>query len=89
MRADLHLHSVYSDGHYSPEEVCIRAKNNGVGLISITDHDSMNGADEKLAAAKKYGLSYIQGWEISSYVGIGKIHITGYGCERNEAYHNF
>ena len=89
MRADLHLHSVYSDGHYSPEEVCIRAKNNGVELISITDHDSMNGAEEKLAAAKRHGLSCIQGWEISSYVGIGKIHITGYGCERNDAYHNF
>ena len=89
MRADLHLHSVYSDGFYSPEEVCARAKHNGVELISITDHDSMNGADEKLLAAKRYGLAYIQGWEISSYVGSKKIHITGYGCERNDFYKKF
>lgn len=89
MRADLHLHSVFSDGHYSPEEVCIRAKNNGVELISITDHDSMNGEDEKRLAAKKYGLYYISGWEISAYANGEKIHITGYGCERGSAYKEF
>lgn len=89
MRADLHLHSVFSDGRYLPEQVCSRAKNNGVELISITDHDSMDGEDEKQAAAKKYGLYYISGWEISAYENGEKIHITGYGCERGSAYAEF
>lgn len=89
MRADLHLHSVFSDGRYTPEEVCIRAKNNGVQLISVTDHDSMNGEDEKRAMAKKYGLYYLSGWEISAYEGVEKIHITGYNCQRKLAYLEF
>ena len=53
MRADLHLHSVYSDGLYTPDEICFRAVKEGVELISITDHDCMNGEEEKRAAAKK------------------------------------
>lgn len=89
MRADLHLHSIFSDGWYTPQEVCIRAKNNGVELISITDHDSMNGEAEKRAMAKKYGLCYLSGWEISAYEGVEKIHITGYNCQRNVAYLEF
>lgn len=59
MRADLHTHSVYSDGYYAPEELCRRAKANGVELLSITDHDTMNGDKEKRAAAERYGLLYV------------------------------
>ena len=89
MRADLHLHSIFSDGRYTPDEICSRAKANGVELISITDHDSMNGEEEKRAAAKKHGLSYLSGWEISAYENGEKIHITGYNCQRNSAYLEF
>ena len=83
------MHSVYSDGKYTPEEVCKRARFAGVSVLSITDHDTMNGLDEKRAAAKKYGLAYVDGWEISAYDGDEKIHVLGYGCERNEAYEAF
>lgn len=89
LRTDLHTHSVYSDGHYTPDELCRRAKNNGVELLSITDHDTMNGEEEKRAAAEKYGLLYVSGWEISAYAGTSKIHVTGYGCARNAAYLKF
>ena len=65
-RADLHVHSLYSDGKYTPDEVCRRAKEAGVEVISITDHDTMNGLKEKREAAKKYGLESIDGWEISA-----------------------
>ena len=47
MRADLHTHSIYSDGYYTPDELCRRAKENGVELLSVTDHDTMNGEEEK------------------------------------------
>ncbi len=89
MRADLHVHSVYSDGLYTPDEICKRAKKAGVELISITDHDCMNGEAEKQASAKKYGLCYLSGWEISAYEGLTKVHITGYNCEKGEHYENF
>ena len=62
------------------------AKANGVQLLSITDHDTMNGADIKLQSAKKYGLRYVHGWEISSYQSGEKIHVLGYGCQQNDAY---
>lgn len=87
MRADLHIHSIFSDGHYTPDEICRRAKKAGVELISITDHDTLNGEEEKRAAAKKYGLNYVTGWEISAYEGDEKIHTLGYNCdEKSEAY---
>lgn len=53
MRADLHTHSIYSDGYYTPDELCRRAKENGVELLSVTDHDTLNGEEEKRAAAGK------------------------------------
>ena len=89
MRADLHTHSIYSDGYYTPDELCRRAKENGVELLSVTDHDTLNGEEEKRAAAEKYGLCYVSGWEISAYSGESKIHITGYNCKRNAAYEKF
>lgn len=89
MLADLHLHSVYSDGLNSPDEICRLAKARGVGLISITDHDTMAGLDVKQEAAKRHGIAYLSGWEISAYEGCEQIHILGYGCELGEVYAQF
>ena len=89
MRADLHLHSVYSDGLNSPDEICRLAKARGVELISVTDHDTLAGLDVKMEAAKRHGLAYLSGWEISAYQGGEKIHVLGYGCEMGEAYKAF
>ena len=89
MRADLHIHSVYSDGLYSPDEICKKAKSRGLSFLSITDHDTLAGEDVKRALAKKHALSYLSGWEISAYDGDQKIHILGYGCRRNDAYADF
>ncbi len=89
MPADLHIHSVYSDGIYTPEEICRRAKARGLSLLSITDHDTLAGEEEKRAAAQKYGLTYVTGWEISAYLHGEKTHILGYGCQRGEEYERF
>lgn len=89
MRADLHVHSVYSDGLYSPDEICKRAKSRGISLVSMTDHDTLAGEDVKRACAKRHGLSYLSGWEISAYDGDQKIHILGYGCRTDSAYEAF
>ena len=42
MRADLHIHTYYSDGKYSPHEIARRAAESGLDLISMTDHDSLD-----------------------------------------------
>lgn len=81
MRADLHVHSVYSDGAHSPEELALFAKQKGVQLISVTDHDSFIGDDEKRKAFTGMGISYLTGVEISAYQGKTKVHITGYGYD--------
>ena len=89
MLADLHIHSVYSDGAYSPDEICRLAASRGVGLISITDHDTLAGLEAKRACAKKHGILYVSGWEISAYLGSVKVHMLGYGCAVDGAYERF
>lgn len=88
MRADLHIHTLYSDGAYPPEEIARRAREAGMELISMTDHDSMEGIAEKRAAAEKYGLRFVSGWEVSSYEG-DKVHVLGYRCSAGEEYYAF
>lgn len=88
MRADLHLHTYYSDGAYSPEEIARRAREAGVKLISMTDHDNMEGMDEKRAAAKAHDLKFVPGWEVSSYLDV-KVHVLGYNCAQGAAYRAF
>ena len=89
MRADLHLHSTYSDGKNTPDTICSLAKARGLSLLSITDHDTLMGLEDKRLAAKKHGLHYLSGWEISAYEGEEKIHILGYGCQTGEEYERF
>lgn len=89
MLADLHIHSVYSDGSYSPDEICRRAASRGLGFISITDHDTLAGVEAKRACAEKHGLSYLSGWEVSAYEGRVKVHVLGYGCKTQGAYEAF
>ena len=89
MLADLHTHSIYSDGLYFPDEICRLAKARGLSLLSITDHDTLAGEEVKQAAAKRHGIPYVTGWEISAYEGGEKLHILGYGCSLGEAYASF
>ena len=89
MRADLHIHSVWSDGLFRPDELAKKAKQAGLELFSVTDHDSMGGSEEGARAAHAEGLRYVRGWEVSSYEGTDKIHVLGYGCKKNADYEEF
>ena len=89
MRADLHMHSVCSDGKLTPAELAERIKAGGVCLFSLTDHDNMAGAAEAGEAAKRPGLHFVRGIEVSSYLGSAKVHMLGYGCKEGEAYVDF
>lgn len=90
IRADMHIHTYYSDGIQSPEDVVAAAKANGVNLISVTDHDNMCGSSEVLKAAKQNSLLVVGGEEISAYDAEVKVHILGYGMDAHcSAYLDF
>ncbi|MCK4852331.1 MAG: PHP domain-containing protein, partial [Candidatus Omnitrophica bacterium] len=76
--ADLHLHTAYSDGMFSPEEIVETACRFGLGAVAITDHDCVEGIDPAIEAAKKTGLEIIPGVEISTAVEDKEIHLLGY-----------
>ena len=81
LNADLHCHSVISDGTLTPEALAQRAKANGVELWALTDHDEMGGQDRAIAAAREAGLPYLTGTEISvTFAGI-TVHIVGLGMD--------
>lgn len=85
MRADFHIHSVYSDGEKTPDELMILAKSAGVSLLSITDHDISPDPEEFFAFAKSTGLFFLPGIEFTTF-DKEQIHILGYGCRRTEEY---
>ncbi|RLE07109.1 phosphatase [Candidatus Aerophobetes bacterium] len=75
---DLHIHTIYSDGTYTPEEVVRKAKELGLVAISITDHDSVSGLEEAISVGEKLGVEVVPGVEMSTDVGEDEIHILGY-----------
>ncbi len=85
LNADLHCHSVISDGTLTPEELAQRAKNNGVTLWALTDHDEIGGQARALAAAQAVGLDYLTGVEISVSFLDQTVHIVGLGFDADNA----
>lgn len=78
-QVDLHLHSTASDGRYSPAEVVHQAAKRGLTIISLTDHDSVDGIIPALEATKTCPqLKLIPGVEISTFVTTGEVHVLGY-----------
>lgn len=63
--ADLHNHTTASDGEYEPTELIQKAKNLNLVAIGVTDHDTLNGLDEALAAGQKLGIQVVPGVEVS------------------------
>jgi predicted metal-dependent phosphoesterase TrpH len=78
IEADLHLHSNYSDGKYSINEVIELAIEKGLKVISITDHDTIDGVLEANAFAEAKGIQNIPGVEVSSEIEGQEIHILAY-----------
>ncbi len=77
-KADLHMHTFYSDGFYSPSDVVKKAAETGLSTISITDHDNVNALEEAIETGKQFGLEVIPGVEISTDISDREIHILGY-----------
>lgn len=76
--ADLHVHTTWSDGVFSPEYMVQKAKEAGLRAIAITDHDAIRGIDEANEAGDKIGVEIVPGIELSTSNGTHDVHILGY-----------
>ncbi len=83
--ADLHLHSLYSDGLLSPEQLVKQAYSRGIQAMSLTDHDSVEGIAEARAAAQSLDMDFIPGVELSATYKNLDMHVLGYFVDTENA----
>lgn len=84
LNADLHCHSVVSDGTLEPEALAARARANGVDLWALTDHDEIGGQHRARDAALAQGMAYLTGTEISITFAGTTVHIVGLGFDPDD-----
>ncbi len=80
-KIDLHVHTNYSDGLYSPHQVLNLAKIFNLDVISITDHDNLDGYRSAVEYAKELNIKLIPGVEISSQLEDREVHILAYNID--------
>ena len=82
---DLQSHSIHSDGALPAQEVVALAAKAGVELLALSDHDTVDGVDEALEAAKRHGLKLVRAVEISSVQeAYEDLHVLGYGIDHHD-----
>ncbi|MDO5389201.1 MAG: PHP domain-containing protein [Clostridia bacterium] len=85
---DLHTHSLYSDGTFTPDEIVKYANEKGLRAIALTDHDTLSGINEAKTAGEKYGVEIIPGIEVSTEYDETEIHIVGLFVNENTEFNN-
>ena len=78
MFADLHLHTHFSDGTYTPVELAAHAKSQGLSAVSLTDHDTVEGCTPMALACAHEAIEFIAGTELTAEVGGTELHLLGY-----------
>jgi predicted metal-dependent phosphoesterase TrpH len=78
MEVDMHIHSIESDGTYTPEEIILRAMKNNVVALAITDHDTVAGVKRGREVAQKFQMEFIEGIEVSCNEEDLEVHVLGY-----------
>lgn len=82
MKVDFHIHSNVSDGKYAPAQVVEYAVRSQLGVIALTDHDTIDGLPEAQNVARQFpAIKLIAGVEFSTWLGEDELHILGYGIE--------
>ncbi|HUK84014.1 MAG TPA: PHP domain-containing protein [Verrucomicrobiae bacterium] len=76
--ADLHLHTRYSDGSYTPEELVREAARQGFAAIAVTDHDTLDAVPESRRAGGEFAIEVIAGVEITCRVETQEVHMLGF-----------
>ena len=81
--ADLHLHTIFSDGTYTPEELIAQVSKLGISAIAVVDHDTIDGVEPTMEIAKLKDIEVLSGIELTAeYDGL-EIHILGYCIDYN------
>jgi predicted metal-dependent phosphoesterase TrpH len=85
-KADFHMHSTASDGVLTPTELIDLAANQGVQLLVLSDHDSLEGIEEaQVAVARHEGMKLIPGVELSTDLPGTEVHVLGYFIDPHDA----
>ncbi|HZV34920.1 MAG TPA: PHP domain-containing protein [Verrucomicrobiae bacterium] len=79
--ADLHLHTNFSDGTYTPEELAVHAKRCELSAVALTDHDTVEGCARMAIACKEAGIEFISGTELTAEINGIELHLLGYCIE--------
>ena len=77
-KSEIHMHSIFSDGEFSPEQLVNIAKENNVTLLSLTDHDTFDGIEDFLQAADERHIEAFPGIEITVKFHDFNIHLLAY-----------
>jgi predicted metal-dependent phosphoesterase TrpH len=78
MFADLHLHTNFSDGTYTPEELAGHAHRHGLSVVALTDHDTVEGCARMAAACSKLSIEFIPASELTTDLDGNELHLIGY-----------
>jgi 3',5'-nucleoside bisphosphate phosphatase len=81
--ADLHLHTSFSDGTFTPEELTARGKSMGLAAMALTDHDTVEGCPRMAAACRSAGIEFLTGTELTAEFDGHEVHLLGYGIDPN------
>lgn len=84
VRADLHLHTVASDGRWMPKELIAQVREAGIGLFAVTDHDSLGSLAEVTDLVRGNGLQFLPGVELSARIGDQVYHLLAYGFDAGD-----
>ena len=84
-KIDLHVHSLVSDGSFTPGELAVHAKEQGIAAFALTDHDVMAGCAEAAEAASAAGVEFINGMELTADFQGLKIHVVCLGFDANHS----
>lgn len=79
--ADLHLHTSFSDGTYSPEELTGHAARHGFACVALTDHDTVEGCERMAAACQTANIEFFPASELTAEFKGTELHIIGYGID--------
>jgi 3',5'-nucleoside bisphosphate phosphatase len=81
MFADLHLHTYFSDGNFTPEELAALGKTHELAAMALTDHDTVEGCARMAAACAQEGIEFIPGTELTAEQDGVELHLLGYGFD--------
>lgn len=84
IRTDLHLHTIASDGRWTPEELVERVQQSDIGLFAVTDHDSLGSLAATAECIRGRGLRFLPGVELSARLNGQLYHLLAYGFDADD-----